>query len=172
MVRELTKSALSFSWALSLLGVKQAINLGRPGQQGGDLLSPVTQAAVGQLDESLKNIYRSGENLQSRMVDMAFVSVNPSSWTSGRPMGNVTQAGSGATAQTRPQATGVVEAAFFWMNPFNWLTPENWNAMSSVRGCGQSGCGCSSQASSQTSGEASSGAGSQTGWGPMPGQTL
>src|SRR5258708_7088748 len=116
MVRELTKSALSFSWALSLLGIKQAINLGRPGQQAGsgDLFAPLTQAAVGQLDESMKNLHRSGDNLQSRVIDMAFVSINPSNWTSGRPMGNVTPAQDAPSAQTRQQATGVIDSSLIW----------------------------------------------------------
>jgi hypothetical protein len=82
MIRELTKSAMSFSWALSLLGIKQAVNLGRSGQQSGvaDLFAPVTQMAVGQLDESMKGIYRSGDNLGSRMVDLAFCWLNPLNW--------------------------------------------------------------------------------------------
>ena len=52
MIRDFTKSAMSFSWALSLLGMKQAVNLVRPGQQrDGNLLAPMTQVAVDQLDE-------------------------------------------------------------------------------------------------------------------------
>lgn len=83
MIRDFTKSAMSLSWALSLLGLKQAVNLVRPGQQqpgGGDLLAPMTQVAVDQLDDSMKGIYRSGDSLQSRAVDMAFAWMNPTSW--------------------------------------------------------------------------------------------
>ncbi len=78
MIRELTKSALSFSWALSLLCVKQTGNMVGMGRgNDGDLLAPVTQMAVGQLDESMKGIYRSGDNLGSRMIDFAFSSWPP-----------------------------------------------------------------------------------------------
>jgi hypothetical protein len=82
MIRDFTKSAMSLSWALSLLGLKQAVNLVRPGQQqgGGDLFAPMTQVAVDQLDDSMKGIYRSGDSLQSRAVDMAFAMMNPTSW--------------------------------------------------------------------------------------------
>lgn len=81
MIRNFTKSAISFSWALSLLGMKQAVNLFQPGQQpGGDLFAPMTQVAVDQLDQSTKGIFRSGDSLQARAVDMAFVWMNPMNW--------------------------------------------------------------------------------------------
>jgi len=149
MVRELTKSALSFSWALSLLGLKQAVNLGRSGQQnGGDLLAPVTQIAVGQLDESMKNIYRSGDSLQSRMVDMAFSwmnpanAVNPSNWGN---MGN-------------------------WANPATWINPSNWMRMFTDLTQASAGCCGQNAASGQTSSasQPSSNQSAASGWGPMP----
>jgi hypothetical protein len=78
-MRELTKSAFSFSWALSLLGVDQAINLVRPGQKSkGNAFEPITQVAVNQLDESMRAMYRFGDNFQSRMCDLAFSWMNPS----------------------------------------------------------------------------------------------
>jgi len=81
MIRDFTKSALGFSWALSLLGLKQAVNLLRPNQQqGGDLLAPMTQVAVNQLDDSMRGIYRSGDNLQARTVDLMFAALNPTNW--------------------------------------------------------------------------------------------
>src|SRR5215471_6755799 len=81
MIRDFTKSALGFSWALSLLGLKQAVNLLRQNQQqGGDLLAPMTQVAVNQLDDSMRGIYRSGDNLQARTVDLMFAAVNPMNW--------------------------------------------------------------------------------------------
>jgi hypothetical protein len=82
MIRDLTKSAVSFSWALSLLTLKQGVNLVTPGRQqsGGDLFAPMTQVAVGQLNESMKGFYRCGDSLQSRMVDMTFSLINPLNW--------------------------------------------------------------------------------------------
>ena len=81
MIRDFTKSALSFSWALTLLGLKQAGNLLRPNQQrGGDLLAPMAQVAVNQLDDSMRGIYRSGDNLQARTVDLMFAALNPTNW--------------------------------------------------------------------------------------------
>jgi hypothetical protein len=77
-MRELAKSVFSFSWAISLLGIDQAVNLVRPGQQSkGDVFTPIAQVAVNELDESMKAIYRFGDNVQTRMVDMAFSLMNP-----------------------------------------------------------------------------------------------
>ena len=82
-MRELAKSVFSFSWAISLLGIDQAVNLVRPGQQSkGDVFTPIVQVAVNELDESMKAIYRFGDNVQTRMVDMAF------SWNPLRSMTN------------------------------------------------------------------------------------
>src|SRR5438270_12796297 len=54
-LRDLTKSALSFSWALSLLGAKQAVNLIQPRQRNGsNLFAPIAQVAADQLDESMR----------------------------------------------------------------------------------------------------------------------
>ena len=62
MIRELTKSALSFSWALALLGVKQAVNLGTPGQNGpGDLFAPVL-AGGQRMEDVLERVQEAGES--------------------------------------------------------------------------------------------------------------
>lgn len=128
MFRELTKSAISCSWALTLLGLKQAVSLARPGQQnGGNLFAPVTQVAVGQLDESMKGIYRSADNMGSRAVDMAFSWMNPLNWLD----------------PTR------------WTNVGNWINPGNW-AQSFGNCGGKPSSGSSSQgpASAGTTGGA------------------
>jgi hypothetical protein len=89
MIRDLTKSAISFSWAISLLSVKQAANVVQPGPNGGgNLFAVMAQVAADQLDESMKGIYRTGDNLQSSLVDMAFGWMNPDKWMNpGKSMG-------------------------------------------------------------------------------------
>jgi len=93
-MRELVKSMVSFSWALSLLGAKQAVNLVTPGSRNpgaGNVLDPVTESAVAQLDESMKGIFRSGDNIQSKMVDMMVGIVNPAKWNVERWVGDFGQ---------------------------------------------------------------------------------
>jgi hypothetical protein len=80
-MRQLAKSALSLGWALSLLGVKQAyscITNERAG--GGDVLASVTDAAVDQLDDSMKRVHRCATDMESYVVDMAFSLPNPIRW--------------------------------------------------------------------------------------------
>ena len=102
-MRELAKSALSFSWALSLLGVEQAVNLFRPSQKDkDDVFAPITQVAVNQLDDSLKGMYRFGDNLQKQMFDMAFSLVNPSTLSKMNPFGPKGPGQTGQAASPSP----------------------------------------------------------------------
>jgi len=81
-MREFAKSALSFSWALSLLGINSAANMLRPeGQKSSNGFEPVTEVAVGQLNESMRGIYQYGDRIQARLVDTAFSWMNPANWT-------------------------------------------------------------------------------------------
>ncbi len=111
IVRDITKSALSLSWAFSLLGVSQAINLVRPGETSRvNRFAQMSQVAADQIDESMKGVYRSGENLQSCMVDAVFSWMNPASWTnlgnSANPMNlirsvmSAAQSGAGCCGQS------------------------------------------------------------------------
>ncbi len=163
MIRELTKSALSFSWALSLLGIKQIVNLGRPqGQRESNAFEPVTQVAVSQLDESMKNIFRSGDNLQSRMVDMAFASMNPTNWLN---------PGSWANMANPANA----------MNPVSWMRSAANFAQGSAGSCCGKSAGSGAQGGPTTPSPSAgpnptsnnnvpvSNASPAAGWGPMPG---
>ncbi|HEV2987777.1 MAG TPA: hypothetical protein VG759_05005 [Candidatus Angelobacter sp.] len=86
-MRELAKSALSLSWAMSLLGVKQAMNLlspqDRSRQSGGNAFEPVIQAAVSQMDPSLQGMFRTGDNMQRGFVNLMFGFLDPSALTKG-----------------------------------------------------------------------------------------
>jgi hypothetical protein len=80
-MRQLAKSALSLGWALSLLGAKQAYGfVANDPVSDGDVLASITQAAVGQLDESMKRVHRCATNMESYVVDMAFSFPNPLRW--------------------------------------------------------------------------------------------
>ena len=143
-MRQLAKSALSLGWALSLLGAKQACGVvagGKSSQE--DLLGPVTQAAVGQLDESMKRIHHSAENVQSRIVEMAFSLMDPARWLnprSWRAWSSAANYGAGANAATGSAAEAEPEPC-----------------------CHSDSSDHSSSAASTFDDSASSG------WGPMPG---
>jgi hypothetical protein len=85
-MREITKSVFSFSWAMSLLAMKQAVNmvnLGEPIQPRVNPMAacdPVTRTAVDQFDDSLKGVFRTGDNLQRGLVDLMFGIWNSTNW--------------------------------------------------------------------------------------------
>jgi len=77
-VRELTKSMLSFSWALPLFGMKQVMDItmprdaSRPFGQATDSFEAVTNAARGQLGSTWDSAFRAGDQLQRGLMDLMF----------------------------------------------------------------------------------------------------
>src|SRR5262245_59385288 len=74
-MRDLTKSMLSYSWAMSLFGVQQTINLLTPPWRNGEhhpaaeAFDRVTEAAEEQFGETLKAAFRAGDDWQRAMID-------------------------------------------------------------------------------------------------------
>jgi len=175
MIRDLTKSALSLSWALSLLGAEQTINAFRPGQQNqNDMFAPMAQAAASQLDESMKGLYRTGDTMQRGMVDMAFSLFNPAAWINSSTWTNMAGALNPSQWGSANGSTGRGMASM--MNLMNWINPDNFRRnMNNVDPFGGP-----SQQTAQPAGPSPSGtAGSAVGaspanedeiadWGPMP----
>ena len=78
MIRDLTKSALSFSWAMSLFGVEQLTNTlipqspSQPNHRATTAFDAVTHTAEEQLSGVLKGVFRAGDQLQRGIVDLTF----------------------------------------------------------------------------------------------------
>jgi hypothetical protein len=78
MIRDLTKSILSFSWAISLFGVSQLTNTlipqtpSQPNHRVTTAFNTVTQATEEQLGSTLKGVFKAGDQLQKGMVDLMF----------------------------------------------------------------------------------------------------
>jgi hypothetical protein len=71
MLRDLTKSVLSFSWGMSLFGAKQLINSLTP-EKATTAFNAVTRATEEQLGDVFKGAFRVGDQVQRTMVDMTF----------------------------------------------------------------------------------------------------
>lgn len=139
MLQDMTKSALSLSWALSLLGLKQAINMVQPNQQSTNVFGPLAQAAAEQLDDSMKDIYRSGEQIQGRVVDLAFTVLKPSASMNSPGAGMPGMPGMPADGGAGAPANGplaAVSAIMSMMNPVNLI-----NMMRGKQSCGPCGQG-------------------------------
>ena len=180
MIRDLTKSALSFTWALSLLGAEQAVNLFRPGHQNrGNVFAPITQTAASQLDESMQGLYRTGDNMQRGLVDMAFSLLNPAAWIN--PSTWTSVAGAANPTRWASSAGGTGKGIASMVNPMNWMNPANFMRSMSDSAPGgspppqttQSPFSSPSQSSGPVTGAPAGGAPSANesaaaGWGPMP----
>jgi hypothetical protein len=70
-MRDFTKSMTSYTWAMSMFGLQQVINVFRPGRAT-DSFNNVTKAAEEEFDSALKATFRAGDNLQKGLVDMTF----------------------------------------------------------------------------------------------------
>lgn len=134
MLREFTKSALSFSWAMSLLGAEQAIQIFQPGRQNREnLFAAMTQVAASQLNESTKGFYRTGDSVQGRLVDMAFSWLNPGNWLNPSNLSKITDAGNWPSAGI---PAGGLRDLTQMFNPLNWMNPANQTNDGDC-GCGQ-----------------------------------
>lgn len=69
---ELTKSMMRFSWAMSLLGVRQMANLINPSDgwdDAKDAMNAVSSTASEQMGDTVKSFYKAGDRFQSEMLD-------------------------------------------------------------------------------------------------------
>jgi hypothetical protein len=69
-MRELTKSLFSFSWAMSLFGVQQLVNLTNP-DKAALAFDAVADAAAEGFEGVTKTAFQTGDRLQRQMVDAA-----------------------------------------------------------------------------------------------------
>ncbi len=78
-MREFTKAALSFPWAMSLFSAEQLTNILMPqnSSKATTAFDAVTQAAGEQLSEMVKSLFLLGDNLQREMTDLAFGLLTP-----------------------------------------------------------------------------------------------
>ena len=83
-MRDFTKSMFSFSWAMSLFGVQQTLDLMRP-SKAAKAFDDVTEATQAEMGDTLKAAFKAGDDLQRGLVDLALgvftgQSFNPSKW--------------------------------------------------------------------------------------------
>src|ERR1044072_3125150 len=73
-MRELTKSAISYAWAMSLFGAEQFASVlsARGEGRAGEALYKVTRAATDELGDILWAAYQVGDQLQRSSVDLFF----------------------------------------------------------------------------------------------------
>jgi hypothetical protein len=138
-MRDLTKSMMSFSWAMGLFGLRQMTSLLTPRGRDGASSSfdHVTRSTEDHLGSGARSIFRAGDNLQRGMVDLMF---NMLGVTNGGRGGDVLRRSAQWGADVMDRSADAVR-----------------QAASDPRGAG-----------APAPGPAAAPAG-ETGWGPMPG---
>jgi hypothetical protein len=121
-MRELTKSMLSFSWAMPLYGMKQMLHvslpsdMSRPFGKATDGFEAVTQAMKQQLGPTMTGLFQAGDQVQRGLVDVMFSflspqAMDPNAWMrmtsnfmqrSMQSMGQMAQMAQGAGAMPTP----------------------------------------------------------------------
>jgi hypothetical protein len=76
MVRDFTKSMLSFSWALSVFGVQQITRMLSP-STAAESFDKVTEATRKEFDNAAAASFHAGDNLQRGLVDLTFSLLSP-----------------------------------------------------------------------------------------------
>lgn len=116
-MRDVTKSAFSFSWAMSLFGVQQVLDLMRP-SKATKAFDNVTAATEAEMGDALKATFKAGDNLQKGLVDIAFgvftgQTLNPSEWM--RMTSDVMNQSADAVSQgLRATVAGAKQASSGW----------------------------------------------------------
>jgi hypothetical protein len=154
-MRELTKSIGSFSWAMSLFGFRQMVDVLQP-EKARQSFDQVTGATQQQLGDALCSTFRAGDRLQRAMVDMSFSMfgldlLNPTRWL--QASNEMVQRSGEAlrtTVPTRPPGTG---------------QEAGWGPMPRHGDHGAHGAAASATTEHRGAGAARE----PGGWGPVPG---
>ena len=152
-MREFTKSMLSYTWATSVFGVQQMINLvtpqgSRPQHPATEAFNNATKCAADEFGDAMRATFRLGDNLQRGMVDVLFGVATLGMFDRGGSRGR----GSGSGSNIGDQATGAFRQG---MNAMGQAADVVGQAV----GGATSGWGTCGRGASQSQ---------QTGWGPVP----
>jgi hypothetical protein len=116
-MRDFTKSLFSFSWAMSLFGVQQTLNL-LSSSKATEAFDHVTKATKEEMGDTMRATFRAGDDLQRRMVDLTFglftgQAFNPNQWV--RAASDVMDQSAEAMGQgMRATTAGAQQAASGW----------------------------------------------------------
>ena len=171
-MREFTKSMTSYTWAMSLFGLQQMVNVFRPAKAA-DSFDHVTKATEEELGGALKATFRAGDNLQRGFVDVTFGVLT---------LGMFDRGGAQATSDVaRQTGEALRQGGRVVSQAVDVVTQTVQSATSAAAGAAQQSAGWAATPSTapprrdtatSPPPRASSGAsvGGQQGWGPMPTQ--
>jgi hypothetical protein len=125
-MRDLTRSMASFSWAMSLYGVRQMANLVAP-RRAADAFSAVARSAEGALGPGLRSAFQTGDRLQKAVVDLSFGLVG---------LGPAPPDGAGASGVLGQAGNLAFEILQLGVDSVYWATGTAWNQQKGLSGWG------------------------------------
>ena len=166
-MREFTKSMTSYTWAMSLFGLQQMVNVFRPAKATQAFIN-VTKATEDQFGEALRATFRAGDNLQKGLVDVTFGLLTLGMFDRGGGRGTVDVARQTGEA-FRQSGRAVGQAADIVGQAVQGATSAAVNVAQQTARAATTGT--SREAGpSRPAGQAAGGR--PPGWGPMPTQPL
>lgn len=171
-MRELTKSMMSCTLAMSIFSIRQMMSIFLPGANKDgpdttDAFNQITAAATGQLGQSMRATFQTSDKWQRQMVDVMF---SPILLAPGKSGQWITKLAPGAQAPQSPTSADAPAAP----NPPSPPPPTwSWGSARTSDGT-QNQTAPSSAASSSSSvptpppSQPTAPDGQDTGWGPMP----
>jgi hypothetical protein len=176
-MREFTKSMTGYTWAMSLFGLQQMINVFRPAKAA-QSFNKVTKATEDEFGDALKATFRAGDSLQRGVVDVTFGVLT---------FGMLDRRGAAATSDVaRQTGEALRQGGRVVGQAMDAVTQTVQSATSAAAGAAQQSAGWGAMpgtsygAKTQRQKDASTGApprpsssasgGGQQGWGPMPTQ--
>jgi len=176
-MREFTKSITGYTWAMSLFGLQQMINVFRPAKAT-QSFNKVTKATEDEFGDALKATFRAGDNLQRGLVDATFGILTlgmfdrggaPATSEVARQTGEALRQGGRVVGQAMDAVTQTVQsatsaAAGVAQQSAGWAATPSMAHDARTQPRKDTAAGPPPGQSSSASG------GGQQGWGPMPTQ--
>lgn len=136
-MRDLTKSMMSFSWAMSMFGMKQMLDMLNPQNAGkaASSFEEVTRSTESQLGSVTRSTFQAGDRLQRGMIDMAFSLFGWGSWNPNEMM----RMGTDAVQRTAQAGMDVMQQSAQAMGQaMPGRGGSGWSGSSQQRGWGSS----------------------------------
>ena len=170
-MRELAKSMMSYTLAMSIFSVRQVASLFLPREERGagtaDAFNQVAAATAGQLGQTMRATFQTGDRWQRRFVDMIFSPGSLAPANSRRWVRKSTGPSTGLQPQVPPD---VATAGTPPLPPatWDWGAPRKSPAATRISSSGGEQAASSEKGTPPAQPDPAPIEGADTGWGPMP----
>jgi hypothetical protein len=173
-MRELAKSIMSYTLAMSMFSVRQVASLFLPrderaGTGTADAFNHVAAVTAGQLGQTMRATFQTGDKWQRQFVDMIFSPGSLVPASSGRWGRRITGSSTSPQPQVQPNVPATAGAPPLPPRTWDWGTPRKSSASPPISSSsGEQPLATPEKGTSPPQQDPSPIDGADTGWGPMP----